>query len=208
LSLIAGAIDGDIFAPCHPFDATEFINRLNLCNMIPRYTIRQAHSSDVAKLPDIEREAASLFASHATALGFNPEGPIHVSSLETLKAAQELGRLWVALDSITQLVGFALVREIDGFAHLEEMDVLPNHGRKGIGAALLEAVCAWATQTRYPAVTLSTFRDIPWNGPFYSRHGFHVVAPEALSNGLACVVEIERRRGLRTDLRVIMRRNL
>ena len=171
------------------------------------YTIRNAHRSDVPKLPDIEREAASLFASRATELGFKPDAPVHVNSLDTFQLAEQSGRLWVALDSSTQPVGFALVREIDGFAHIEEMDVLPAHGRKGVGAALLETVCVWARETGYPAVTLSTFRDVPWNGPFYERHGFHVVEPSTLSKGLAQVVEKERRHGLRTDLRVIMRKD-
>jgi 4-diphosphocytidyl-2-C-methyl-D-erythritol kinase len=175
--------------------------------MAPGYTILKAQSSDVPKLPDIEREAASLFSSRATELGFNPDAPVHVHSLETLNAAQTSDRLWVALDSLSQPVGFALVLEIDGFAHLEEMDVLPAHGRKGVGATLLEAVCTWASEKGYPAVTLSTFRDIPWNGPFYARHGFHAVHPGALSNGLAAIVETERRCGLRTELRAIMRRD-
>jgi 4-diphosphocytidyl-2-C-methyl-D-erythritol kinase len=131
--------------------------------MAPGYTIRKAQSSDVPKLPDIEREAASLFSSRATELGFNPDAPVHVHSLETLNAAQTSDRLWVALDSLSQPVGFA---------HLEEMDVLPAHGRKGVGATLLEAVCTWASEKGYPAVTLSTFRDIPWNGPFYARMVF------------------------------------
>jgi hypothetical protein len=35
----------------------------------------------------------------------------------------------------------------------------------------------------YPAVTLRTFRDVPWNGPFYLRRGFAVVDSAALSPG-------------------------
>jgi len=175
---------------------------------VPGYTIRKAHSADLSSLPDIERQAASLFASRATELGFNPDVPVQVNSIETLNAAQESGRVWVAVDSLNQPVGFALVLEIDGFAHLEEMDVLPCHGRKGLGAALLETVCIWAKERGYPAVTLSTFREVSWNGPFYRRHGFQVVDPTTLSKGLAQVVEREQRHGLRTDLRVIMRRDV
>jgi GNAT superfamily N-acetyltransferase len=172
------------------------------------YTIRKAAPSDLPSLPDIEREAASLFASRLAELGFNPDAPVLVNSIETLSSAQESGRVWVAFDSLNQPVGFALVVEIDGLAHLEEMDVLPTHGRKGLGTALLETVCAWAKESGYSAVTLSTFRDVPWNAPFYGRNGFHAVEPTKFSHGLAQVVETERRRGLRTDLRVIMRRDV
>ena len=103
-----------------------------------------------------------------------------------------------------EAVGFALVLEIGGFAHLEELDVLPPHGRKGLGSALLDAVCTWAGQGGYPAVTLSTFRDVPWNAPFYQRRGFRVVVPSELSDDHVQLVVSEQRRGLRPDLRVMM----
>ena len=66
-------------------------------------------------------------------------------------------------------------------------------------------MCQWAKKTGYPAVTLSTFRDVPWNGPFYARHGFRALEPGELGEGLRRVVEGERERGLQTDLRVVMR---
>ena len=113
--------------------------------------------------------------------------------------------LWVATDGEDRPVGFALVFEIDGYAHLDQLNVLPNHTQKGLGKALLRTVCEWARERGYPGVTLSTFRDVPWNGPFYSRHGFRVVQSKELTAGLAQLVERERKRGIRTDLRVIMR---
>ncbi len=176
--------------------------------IVEDYTIRTAQSHDVELLPGIEREAASLFASRASELGLRADGPPEVNSVVTLRRAQEAGQLWVAVDSTDRAVGFALVHEIDGCAHLEEMDVLPAHGRKGIGSALLEAVCSWANAIGFSAVTLSTFREVPWNGPFYRQRGFCVVEPSALSAGLRRLVQIERANGLRTDLRVIMKREI
>ena len=41
-----------------------------------------------------------------------------------------------------------------------------------------------------PAVTLTTFRDVPWNAPFYARLGFRVI--EALSPGLQAIRDHER----------------
>jgi GNAT superfamily N-acetyltransferase len=133
---------------------------------------------------------------------------MEVNSLDTFSRAQESGRLWVAVDSLNQPVAFALMLEIDGAAHLEELDVLPAHGRKGLGGALVDVVCAWARDAGYPAVTLSTFRDVPWNGPFYAHHGFRAIDAASLSAGLARLVEKEAKRGLRTDQRAIMRRDL
>ena len=99
-----------------------------------------------------------------------------------------------------------MVLEIGGFAHLDELDVLPAYGRKGLGSALLDAVCTRAEQAEYPAVTLTTFRDIPWNAPFYWRRGFRAVVPSELSNEHVQIVVSEERRGLRSDLRVMMAR--
>jgi len=123
-----------------------------------------------------------------------------------LRPAQEAGRLWVAVDKSDGPVGFAFVRELDGVAHLEELDVLPEHGGRGLGSALLDAVNAWAIG-RYAAITLATFRDVPWNAPFYARRGFREIPADELSPGLRDLVTIERSRGLRTDLRVMMRRD-
>jgi GNAT superfamily N-acetyltransferase len=168
--------------------------------------VRLAREGDVALLPGIEVAAFTLYAPYAAALGFSPDEAPHPSALDALRAAQQAGRLWVAVDENDGPVGFAFVRELDGAGHLEELDVLPAYGCRGLGSALLEAVCAWAVG-RYPAVTLATFRDVPWNAPFYARRGFGAIPVDELSPGLRDLVELERSRGLRTDVRVIMRRD-
>jgi hypothetical protein len=67
-------------------------------------------------------------------------------------------------------------------------------------------VCEWAAAAGYESVSLSTFRDIPWNMPFYARLGFRVVRDSELGPALRGVVEDERRRGLDPSRRVVMRR--
>ena len=54
--------------------------------------------------------------------------------------AQREGRLLVARDAEAGVVGFALVEFEGTEVHLEEIDVDPDHGRRGIGRALVEAV--------------------------------------------------------------------
>lgn len=106
-------------------------------------------------------------------------------------------------------VGFAYVKLLEaGAAHLEELDVHPDHGRRGLGRRLVTAVCEWAAARRYESVTLTTFRDIPWNMPFYASLGFEEIPAAALSAALASVVEDEVRRGLEPSRRVVMRRRL
>jgi GNAT superfamily N-acetyltransferase len=169
----------------------------------PGYDIRLC-PQDVAVLPEIERLAGLLFKTYPGDLGIPEEMYEQPNSIETFTAAQMAGRLWVATTSDGEVVGFALVMEIGGCAHLDEIDVLPSHGARGIGSALLAAVCSWAKDTGHRAVTLRTFRDVPWNAPFYQSRGFRVADSSALSAAHQGLEVSERQRGLRTDIRVTM----
>jgi GNAT superfamily N-acetyltransferase len=172
--------------------------------MASPYSIRLAQPADVPTLPAVELEAATLFADYEEETGLGPAALAVTNTVEEFRAAQEAGWLWVAAGSDDRAVGFALLVEIDGFVHLDELDVLPAHGRQGLGSALLATVCAWAEANNYGGVSLSTFRYVPWNAPFYARRGFRVLPAGELTPGLASLVASERARGLRTDLRVVM----
>ncbi|HET7221315.1 MAG TPA: GNAT family N-acetyltransferase [Vicinamibacterales bacterium] len=165
------------------------------------YKITVARPGDLPRLPAIELVAAKLLAGHA------PEAVLaETTSQQDFSEAQACGRLWVALSDDVP-VGFAHVVLIDaGRAHLEEIDVDPGHGRRGLGTRLVTTVCEWAAAEGYDSVTLTTFRDLPWNMPFYARLGFEEIPPGALSAGLRSIVDDETRRGLDPDRRVVMRR--
>jgi GNAT superfamily N-acetyltransferase len=106
----------------------------------------------------------------------------------------------------TAPVGFALVEMLAPDApHLEEVDVHPSHGRRGLGTALVRATCVWTAVFGHPAITLTTFRAVPWNAPFYARLGFEEVPTSAWSPALAAVVDGETARGLDPAARVVMR---
>jgi len=169
--------------------------------MTPSYTITGARRQDLTRLAAIELAAARLLAGHA------PESVLNqATSLEVLEEAQRAGHLWVVLaDDLP--VAFAHVELIERDAvHLEEIDVHPDHGRRGLGTKLVAEVCRWAASNGYGAVTLTTFRDVPWNLPFYARLGFDVVAPDEVSASLRAIVEDETRRGLDPSRRVVMKR--
>jgi len=167
------------------------------------YTVRPARPIDVPHLAAIELAAARLLAGHA------PESVLsETTSAHDLIQAVSQGRLWVALAD-DQPVGFAHVELLEpGAAHLEEIDVHPDHGRRGLGTKLVEAVCEGAAARGYSSVTLTTFRDVPWNMPFYARLEFEEVAPPDLSAALISVLQDEVRRGLDPARRVAMRRRL
>ena len=58
------------------------------------------------------------------------------------------------------------------------------------------------------AVTLTTFSDIAWNGPFYRRNGFEDLQEEELTEGLRAVLDAERAAGLPMTRRGAMRRRM
>jgi GNAT superfamily N-acetyltransferase len=72
-------------------------------------------------------------------------------------------------------VGFVCVELVGGIPHIWQLAVDPDHGRRGLGRALMKAACDWARSERFDAITLTTYRDVPWNGPFYESLGFVVL---------------------------------
>lgn len=167
------------------------------------YSIVPARRRDLASLPAIELAAARLLVGHA------PESILgEATAPDDFERACREGHLWVALAG-DQPVGFAHVEVLEsGVAHLDELDVHPQHGRRGLGSRLVDAVCEWARSEHFDSVTLATFRDVPWNMPFYAKLGFVVVPRTALSGALGAIVADEARRGLDTEARVVMRLEL
>jgi len=168
------------------------------------YNIRFANCEELPLLQDIERAAGELF--------INTDYPFIATDdpmcYELLYQQYEQGMVWVASNSDNTPVGFAVALPLDGLLHLEEISVHPSHGKRGIGTRLVHAVCEWAKQKGYGAITLSTFRDVAWNGPFYSRLGFVVLTEDELSAGLREFREVEASNGLPIKDRVFMRLDL
>jgi GNAT superfamily N-acetyltransferase len=126
-------------------------------------TVRAARPAELARLAAIEMTGEAMFAEHGIVF---PPGPA------TIKAAVAHGAdVLVAGDPP---VAFAAIVDMDGHPHLEQISVQADQGRKGIGSALLSEV----VRRSGPGLTLITYRDVPWNGPWYLQHGF-VELPEA-----------------------------
>jgi GNAT superfamily N-acetyltransferase len=140
--------------------------------------MRVADPSEFDLLRDIEDSADAMFAG----VGIGP--------FTALEEDDHLAQAAVVLVWGRPAQGFACVDIVEGVAHLWQLSVLPSFGRRGIGRALVQAVCDWASSNGYRAVTLTTFRDVPWNAPFYDRLGFRVL--HDLSPGLKAIRDHER----------------
>jgi predicted N-acetyltransferase YhbS len=137
------------------------------------YAIRPARAKEFSLLPEIERKASRRFAASR----FSQVADEEPSSVEFIEAVARAGLVVVAADA-TAPVGFALAGFLDRAVHLYELSVLEDHGRRGLGRNLIDEVCRFAAGAGLSAATLVTFRDIPWNGPFYQRTGFRFLARE------------------------------
>lgn len=173
----------------------------------PLFSIRPTRTTDVAGLPALEMAAGALFRAISDLAWLADEEP---TSAEAHHEHVRAGLSWVAVldESPRRAVGFLIAKRHDAALHLTELSVHPDAQRRGIGAALLRRGLEEAARLEYSAATLTTFVDVPWNGPFYERHGFERIPEVALSEDLRRVLDSERRTGLPMDRRVAMRRPL
>jgi GNAT superfamily N-acetyltransferase len=163
-------------------------------------TTRLALDADLPFLAAIEDAGDALFTERFGELGWPP-----ASSGE--ERAAEPGILLVAVDDDGTVVGFSHVLDLDGHWHLEQIAVDPAHGRRGIGAALLEATHDELARRGGREVTLRTYADVPWNGPFYAKHGYVELDPTPAY--LRPLAETEEQMGLaRHGRRIAMVRDL
>ncbi|KAG8153169.1 GNAT family N-acetyltransferase [Burkholderia catarinensis] len=162
--------------------------------------------------PATREDAAAMAAVEvAAAQRFREIGMADIADGEPTDAAAVLvridgGRAYVAVDPQGTCVGFAFYRLLDAQRlYVEELDVAPSHAGQRIGARLIEQVMARAAQERIAQVVLSTFRDAPWNAPYYARLGFRIVDDAALDDTLRAIRAYHVALGLDETQRVFMR---
>ncbi len=152
---------------------------------VHRPTIRLATETDLPRLVDVEVAAGSLF--HAVGMSEVAEDVPRIADLTEDLAAE---RIWVACVG-TEVAGYITAEVIDGNAHVAQVSVDPNFARRGLGRAMIEFVEAWGRTAGYPATTLTTFRDVPWNAPYYLRLGYKVLPDSQIGPQLARTMERE-----------------
>ena len=164
------------------------------------YAIRPARNDEIVLISEIEHLAATLFlqtehANEVEALGL---------SFPFLEQIQQLDSYWSRQTKKISLSDLQLTI-LDGQPHLHELDVRPEYGRRGIGTKLVSAVSDWSKNHGYDSVTLSTFRDVPWNAPFYERLGFVRMDEEDLPSEMLLLRKTEAEDGLDLSRRVVMK---
>lgn len=168
------------------------------------WSIGSGQAAEAALLVALEKAAAIRFID----VGLPEVAAAEPTPRATLAAAAEERRLFVLRDPAGQAQGFALCDEKDGTAYLAELVVHPQAQGRRFGARLIEAAADWGRARGLAWLTLSTFRDVPWNGPYYRRLGFAPLPDADIGPALQAVREREAASGLDGDRREFLRRRL
>lgn len=135
------------------------------------FSIRLSRSGDATAFTEVETEAAQLLVAEPSLAGI-PVPPSRSADEYREMIAQRHCLSAVAGDEV---VGFAATRRHGRELHLHELSVGSDFQRKGIGATLLRGLKIDAHNAGIRAITLHTYRDVPWNAPFYARHGWRAI---------------------------------
>ncbi len=163
--------------------------------------VRAARPEDAVLLPAIEMSAGAVFRA---APGLEWIADDAVMSEDDHRRFIGQGTAWVAQAPGGPLCGF-LVAEIFGCElHVWELAVDACFQRMGLGRRLMDAACSHARDADLTAITLTTFRDLAWNAPWYARMGFRE-APAPPGSRLRAVLEAEIQHGLPAQRRVALR---
>jgi ribosomal protein S18 acetylase RimI-like enzyme len=147
--------------------------------------IRSARQSELADLAVLEIEAGQLFRTVDLALVAG-----HVPDQEALRRSHERGLVWVGEQHGT-VAGYIVARVVDGNAHIEQVSVSPAYARQGVGRRLISHVEEWGRCNDRSATTLTTFRDVPWNGPYYEKLGYRELLAVEIGSELAAALAHE-----------------
>lgn len=163
--------------------------------------VRLAGALEVGRIRELEDLAGERYGE----VDIDPDLP----GLEeaVIATAQAEGLLWVAAEE-DEPVGFALCWIRPGAMHLREIDVHPSRMGRGHGRRLVEHVVEQARRRGLPRVTLTTFRDVPWNAPLYRHLGFSDLDASQMPVWLGRIREEEDATELRRWPRVAMARDV
>ena len=166
--------------------------------------IRVARADDFARLQDIEVAAGRAFAD----VGMPSVAADDPFSVAELLSFQSDGRAWVVPDERDAPIVYLVAEWVDGNVHIEQVSTHPDAAGRGLGRDLIEYVAGWARDRGAPALTLTTFVEVPWNGPYYERLGFRRLALDEETAGLRAIRAAEAAHGLDQWPRCCMRRDL
>lgn len=154
--------------------------------MLNHVSIRVAVPSDIEQICHIDTDASSRFST-VPALADLADGCHGPLTTHTVKGWMAAGSVYV-IEEAGQMLGFTAVQPKDGVLYVAELSVVASRQGQGLGGMLLEKVFDVATQKARDVggavarVSLTTYPDVPWNGPWYRKRGFQEVNPGSIGS--------------------------
>lgn len=167
-------------------------------------SIRSATAEDAADFADIERSAAQAFLSVPGLGWLADEAPM---SARQHQIYIDDGAVWLASTN-GRGIGFLTSTICEDALHIIELSVADGHQGQGVGRRLMEEAREYATRKGLPALTLTTFRDLPFNELFYHKLGYRTLDAATLPERLAVILRAEIEKGLPGNRRCAMRLTL
>ncbi|MFO7179085.1 MAG: GNAT family N-acetyltransferase [Pseudomonadota bacterium] len=171
-------------------------------------TIRPAVPRELDLLQAIDDDATTLYAEYGLSIELGDEHEFVRAELARWRRSAEAGRASLAIDENGAGLAFAALDVLDGEPYLDQLAVRRSAMRRGIGQRLLARSVEVARAIGGSALWLTTYDHLPFNGPYYERHGFVVVPESAWSEGIRRHIEEQRRFLPAPSHRVAMRRPL
>jgi GNAT superfamily N-acetyltransferase len=159
--------------------------------------IRNARAEDATVLPDVERSAGQAFLSIPDLAWIADDDVQSVARHLALIAG---GYAWVAVENETP-IGFISAEKTEDALHIWELSVHADFQGRGIGRALIARAAGVAKADGLSAVTLTTFRDVAWNEPFYKSLGFQTLPADAMPKRIQVILDDEAAHGLPRERR-------
>ena len=162
---------------------------------------RTGEPADLATLLDIDLDAGLLFERAGLYLDLPESHEFPVTERARLRASLATGATTIALDPRGHALAFVAMGWRDDSPYVEQVSVRANCTRRGIGSMLLDRALRAA-----PDAWLTTYDHLPWNRPFYERHGFVRVPEERCGSDIRAELEFQRRWLPLPAQRIAMRR--
>ena len=132
------------------------------------FTIRAARDDESHALTEIENEAGAMFDG----LGLIDEARDRSFPGKRMADLVARSQVWVGCKIESgPPVGMIAVSVLESTAYIEEMDVLPAFGCRGLGTRLLHHACDWAKQAGAKGSFFRPFLALAGMGRFTARTG-------------------------------------
>jgi GNAT superfamily N-acetyltransferase len=171
----------------------------------PTVTLRLALPRELEVLQDIDDDASGLYAAHGMVIELGLNHPFVLAERTRWQRSAKLERTFLAVDRQGTAVGFAALDLVDGLPYLDQLAVRTAAMRRGIGRLLLGRAAEWARASGGTELWLSTYAHLPFNRPYYERHGYVVVPEPACGPGIRQHLDEQRRFLPEPGQRVVMR---